>query len=72
MLGENGRTSNVRISVIAHSHYSSLCAEYILGTSKFTESANMARILANMYVKEEPQIRKFSENSRKDWARIGE
>ncbi len=40
-LGENRQTSNVWINVFVHSRYSSLCAEYILGTSKFAELTNI-------------------------------
>ncbi len=39
-LVENTRTSNVRIHVFIHSQYSSWCAEFILGTSKFVELTN--------------------------------
>ncbi len=41
MLGENGQTSNVRINVFVQYRYLSLCAKFILGTSKFAESVNI-------------------------------
>ncbi len=37
MLAENRQTSNVQINVFVHSLYSSICAKYILGASKFAE-----------------------------------
>ncbi len=69
MLSENGRTNIVRISVFVHSHYSSLYAEYILGTSKFAKSA---RILVNMYVKNQflPLLVNLWENIREYYRRI--
>ncbi len=40
-LSENRRTSNVQTSVFIISRYSPLCAEYVLGTSKFSEKTNI-------------------------------
>ncbi len=47
MLGRNRQTSNLLINIVVHCRHLSLCAKYILSTSKFAESTNISESIAN-------------------------
>ncbi len=70
-VSEKRQTNNVHISVFVHSHYLSLCTEYILGTSTFAESKNTGENIGK-YCSENQFLQLFVnlyENAR-EWRRI--